>query len=147
MRLFFNRQTPVFMREFAEFAARDLGIDKLRGEVEIRYVYGELEANSYGLCWGDGSEAEIHIAAKQFGKPVSREDRLRTLAHEMTHARQYLKRELITSEDDTKNVGVAKWCGHPTLFNPADEHDTPWEVEARLMEEKIYMKWLARKGV
>ena len=145
MIIHFNKQTPEYIREFAYFAARELGMDRLRGECEIRYVYGELEENSFGLCWGDGRETEIHIASRQYGRTISREDKLKTVAHEMTHARQYLKRELISNKDDVNdnNVAVAKWCGHPTLFNLADETDTPWEVEARLMEEKIYMKWLS----
>ena len=140
MHINFNKQTPEYIREFTYYAERELGLDKLRGDIEFRYVYGELDESCFGLCWGDNREAEVHIAAKQWGKPITRENKLKSVAHELTHARQYLKRELI-AKDELADGPMAKWCGKDMPYEYATEQNEPWEVEARLMEEKIYLKW------
>ena len=78
--------------------------------------------------------------AKQWGKPITRENKLKSVAHELTHARQYLKRELV-AKDELTDGPMAKWCGKDMPYEYATEQNEPWEVEARLMEEKIYLKW------
>lgn len=142
MQLFFSNNTPKYARVFAFFAAREIGLDKLRGTVEInwkRTIAGEC----FGLCWGDNREAEIQIATKQWGQPVSRQDRLMTLAHELVHAKQYLMRHLADSDQDGY---VTRWHGEDVAFDPEQEQNMPWELEASSVEEPIYFKWIEATG-
>jgi len=140
MLITFSKNTPKYVRDFTYFAARELGLDVLRGDVEFKYCQGSIQEESFGLCWGDNREAELHIATRQFGASINRENKLKTVAHELTHARQYLKRELVAADADVEKP-VAVWCGKEVQYEYADEHNQPWEVEARVLEEKIYLKW------
>jgi hypothetical protein len=139
MQLTFNTNAPRYMTEFAAFACLYLGLDRLRGNIEIEYKYGSLEDNCYGQCWGDKKDCEIQIASRQFGYPISRREKLMTIAHELTHARQYLKGELLPTEEGKR---TAMWRGTPIKYNPRCEETQPWEVEASKYEDLIYDAWV-----
>jgi len=128
------------MAEFIDFATNYLSINKLRGDLNIK-LKENLEENSFGLCWGDKQEVDIYIASKQWGQTISREDKLRTLAHEITHAHQYLTGHLVAA--DVEDM-VAKWLGEDYPYTLENEHETPWESEAVICEERIYNAWLNR---
>ena len=138
MEIFFSRSVPKYMQVYAHFCAHHLELDKLRGTIDLHLSRGTLEGDAYGLCWGDNREAEIHLGSIQWGKPIPVEDKLKTLGHEMVHARQYLRRELIARKD-----GIEKcvWKGEVCSFDMNDEEKEPWEVEARKLEESLYEKW------
>ena len=139
MQLLFTRNAPNYMTEFATFACRYLGLDRLRGSIEIDYRYGALDEECFGQCWGDTRECEIQIASKQWGEKISREEKLMTLAHELTHARQYLTRELVAKNSDEY---VSRWRGKDVPYDPATESTQPWEVEASEYEQLIYDAWI-----
>jgi hypothetical protein len=66
----------------------------------------------------------------------------RTLAHEMVHLRQFKHDELQYFDN-----GVIKWKGekfHPTTYMEDDYYLSPWEVEARGLEDWLMMKWRKR---
>ena len=84
MQVYLSNNMPKYMEEFAYFAMMYLGIHKLRGEIEIKLSKRNLAEESFGLCWGDRRECEVQIASKQWGEPVSRENKLKTIAHELT---------------------------------------------------------------
>ena len=139
MQVYLSSNTPKYMSEFAHFACKWLGIDKFRGEIYID-LKQTLEEESFGLCWGDRSICEIQLASRQWGEPVSREDRLRTLAHELTHAHQYLTGHLVPGETgEFKSV----WLGEEVKYSAEDEDQTPWEQEASTVEERIYDEWMS----
>ena len=140
MRVFFSPNTPKFLEEFGWFAIGELGLDKLRGYIDVKYKH-HLEANSFGLCWGDRDGAEIHIAHRQEWGPCSRVERCKTLAHELTHARQYLKRELLPNEEGSH---AAMWRGERVTWKGDDEAHLPWELEASVQEDLIYSNWLEK---
>ena len=139
MQLYLSENTPKFLEEFAHHAMASLGIDRLRGDLEIFYRK-RLEEESYGLCWGDRREAEIHLAHTQWGETLSKEERMKSLAHELTHAWQYLTGKLVADPDRF----VAKWMGTTIEYTPENEKYMPWEVEASKMEEEIYEEWTKR---
>ena len=86
MQLYLGSNIPQYMEKFIDFAVEYLGIDKLRGEIHMTYKT-RLEEEAFGICWGDRRECEIHIGSQTFGEKISREDKLKTIAHELTHAR------------------------------------------------------------
>jgi hypothetical protein len=142
MQLYQSENMPQYMTRFIVFACKELGIHRLRGDLHID-LKRNLEEESFGLCWGDRSSAEIQIATKQWGAPVSREDKLKTLAHELTHAYQYFTGHLIAGETDEY---ASTWLGETVSYTPEDENRTPWELEASDYEERIYEAWLNRNN-
>ena len=139
MQLYLSNNCPKYLEEFAFFACHYLGINKLRGNLQITLASKNLDEEAYGLCWGDRSECEVHIANYQWGEPVDRESKLKTLAHELTHAYQYLTGHLVAYD-----VGdyVSRWHGADFKYKPETEHEMPWEVEAVHFEEVIYDAWM-----
>lgn len=134
----FSPNCPKYLKQFAIFAMESLDILRLRGNVEIEYVQGSLEDESYGCCVGDNRETTIYIASQSNGESVSREQKLKTLAHELVHAKQYLTRELISSESDEY---AGRWKGKMVRENEYSHFLLPWEVEAEAAEQPIYDLW------
>ena len=99
MQLYLSKNIPNYMDDFIRYACVYLGLDKLRGEINITYKT-KLDGEAYGLCWGDRRECEIQIASQTFGETISREDKLKTIAHELTHAYQYLTGKLKCDPDN-----------------------------------------------
>jgi len=130
---------PAYMRVYADFASNYIGLDKLRGEVCVKLKYGTIDYDSYGLCWGDNYGAEIDIATVTCGESISREDKLKTLGHELVHARQYLKRELVAPNAPKH---CEKWHGVDIVYEPKDESKMPWELEATRLEDEIYTQFI-----
>jgi hypothetical protein len=136
---YLSKNMPKYMVDFVHFSMQRLGLDKLRGEVHIA-LKGTLDGESYGLCWGDRREAEIQIASKQWGTPVSREDKLKSIAHELTHAHQYLTGRLKC--DLASDEYNSTWLGEQYRYRPEAEIRLPWEVEAVENERDIYNEWV-----
>ena len=133
------------MRVYADFASNYIGLDKLRGEVCVKLKYGTIDDDSYGLCWGDNYGAEIDIATVTCGESISREDKLKTLGHELVHARQYLKRELVAPNAPRH---CERWQGIDMMYDPVNESSMHWELEATKLEDEIYnafLKWSINK--
>ena len=143
MQLYLSDHLPKYMLEFIDYAVKYLGLDKLRGEIMIDYERS-LPEESYGECFGDRSEVAINIARTTFGVTISREDKLKTLAHELTHAKQYLTGKLKCDTDITEESKMWKsvWEGKTYRYKPENEPKKPWEVEAVKFENEIYCKYL-----
>jgi hypothetical protein len=145
MNLYLSKNMPAYMRVYADFASNYIGLDKLRGEVCVKLKYGTIDDDSYGLCWGDNYGAEIDIATVTCGESISREDKLKTLGHELVHARQYLKRELVAPNAPRH---CERWQGIDMMYDPVNESSMPWELEATKLEDEIYnafLKWSINK--
>ena len=146
MQLYLGSNIPQYMEEFIDFAVGYLGIDRLRGEISITYKT-RLEEEAFGVCWGDRSECEIQIGSTTFGEKISREDKLKTIAHELTHARQYLTGQLKCDTSCTTENKMWKsiWEGKVYRYRPQNEVNKPWETEAVELESEIYEEWLERQ--
>jgi hypothetical protein len=95
-------------------------------EIEINII-PQLESGNYGECLGDRNGAEIYVARKdQDGKPFSEEDMAYNIAHELVHAKQFIKGQLNGNTDKWKG---AKWVTKATI--------QPWEREAYAMEVQL----------
>ena len=143
MQLYQSKRTPKYIDEFTRYAICYLGLDKLRGEISV-HLKSRLDAESYGVCWGDRRECEIHVAHTSFGERVSREDKLKTIAHELTHAYQYLtgKLKCDTSITEENRMWKSVWEGKTYRYKPHNEWNKPWELEAVRYENEIYACWL-----
>lgn len=135
MQLYLSNRVPEYMADYAYFACGYLGIDKLRGEINLNTVTRyKNDPSCRGLCWGDDREIEIQIANRAYNQPLSRKEKLLTVGHELVHARQFLTRDLVADEH-------TKWKGK-RFKHPKNEYNTPWEREARKLEKEIHKAWL-----
>ena len=148
MRLYQSNRTPKYIDEFTRYAMVYLGLDRLRGEITVT-LKDQLEGESYGLCWGDRRECEIHIASTSFGVKVSREHKLKTVAHELTHAHQYLTGKLKCDStcDEEQEMWKSTWGGMIHRYKPENEPKKPWELEAVRFENEIYYSYLEDKNL
>lgn len=64
------------------------------------------------------------------------EEKLRTLAHEMVHIKQYCKKEL--------NEEMSIWKGQEVDSDNIDYDDQPWEIEAHTLGDQIYEEFISQ---
>ena len=102
----------------------------IRRNVHIEItISNTCDDDLYGACWGDKKSIEITLARKD----LTLDQMMHNLAHELIHAKQYLKGELSPYKHMWKGKDYSK-CSYLTL---------PWEQEAYANEEKLYkFYWL-----
>ncbi len=119
------------VEEYIHALAKELGINRLYSKGIFVKFYTKLDHGAQGLCWGDHkSHAEISIARTSNGDAFTLEEMMQTLAHEMVHAKQYLRREL---------------CGYTMAWKGRKPRNykyenAPWEKEAYRLEEELFNK-------
>lgn len=89
----------------------------------------ELEAHQCGYFDYEDDELYISISHKLRG-----EEMVRTIMHELVHARQILTGQYVPGEGNMPGV----WNG---VMYTCDYHDLPWEKEAYALEESIYEEY------
>ena len=119
------------VEEYIHALAKELGINRLYSKGIFVKFYTKLDHGAQGLCWGDHkSHVEISIARTSNGDAFTLEEMMQTLAHEMVHAKQYLRREL---------------CGYSMAWKGRKPRNykyenAPWEKEAYRLEEELFNK-------
>ena len=93
-------------------------------DLNIRFVRQLDNGYSHGHATGDIGEVDITIATNF---PFLMQ--LRTLAHELIHARQFFSGQLSSDLTAWKDVDYSK----------ADYEDQPWEIEAHKYEDQLFM--------
>mgnify|MGYP003624246430 FL=1 len=112
-----------------EYVARLMGalkIHRFTSKLVTVKFKSELPSYAQGLCEGDKDYAYIQIG--KFDQTFLQQ--MQALAHEMVHARQFLRGQL-TAE------GVWKWKGRN-----ADNYaytNQPWEKEAYRLERELFL--------
>tara|TARA_R110001606_G_scaffold232113_1_gene379656 strand:+ start:70 stop:486 length:417 start_codon:yes stop_codon:yes gene_type:complete len=123
------------VKQYVESLAKELGIGRMWSKVIFIRFKTKLDNESQGLCWGCKNEgyAEINIARTSNGDVIPYEMLMQTLAHEMVHAKQYIRGEL--------NGYSLSWKGaKPRNYK---YENAPWEKEAYKLEKALYEKcWL-----
>jgi hypothetical protein len=118
----------------------DLYLDNLQKELKINRLYSRLiditfkkwvqEGTADGDCIGDTQYVKINIS-----KQLSFEDQMKTLAHEMVHAEQFLRGDL---------TDTFMYKGRN--FSECVYENQPWELRAHAQEEKLYKKCFPKKS-
>jgi hypothetical protein len=105
---------------------KSLNIHRFTSRIVSITFKGELDNEAQGLCTGDATSAIISIATKD----CSFLRQMQALAHEMVHAKQFLRGELSAE-------GVWMWKGRN-----ADNYaytNQPWEKEAFRLERELFL--------
>ncbi len=119
-----TRRLPI-VQMFVNNALEYMNIHDLEHtDLNIRFVRQLDNGYSHGHATGDIGEVDITIATNF---PFLMQ--LRTLAHELIHARQFFSGQLSSDLTAWKDVDYSK----------ADYEDQPWEIEAHKYEDQSFM--------
>ena len=94
-------------------------------------IVTRCDKQHYALCLGDKNSAEIELARGSGDKTFTLEEMMLNLAHELVHAKQFIKGELHPNLNRWKSLDYS---------NIAYSRQ-PWEKEAFLLEDKIVEKF------
>jgi len=109
--------------QYAYRLSKELKINRLKNrEITIRFK-NVMDDDAWGYCIGDFWDAEIQI-----NRTIPFEDQMQTLAHEMVHAKQFLRKELDGNSWKKRN------------YDHIEYEDQPWEKEANKLEKKLYKR-------
>ena len=128
------------VKEYSEQVLTDL-MPRLRRNVHIDiYVITECDEKNYALCWGDKDEVEIELGRKSGKKKFTLDEMMLNLAHELVHAKQFIRGEL--------HPTLYKWKKFKKDYAKTPNFKQPWEKEAYLMEDKIFNQfWKNGKSI
>lgn len=105
----------------AVFVCQKFGI-KPNVEINFRRMSNDL---NYGYaCHVDGNDYEIDIK-----RSLRMREMLTTLAHEMVHVKQYVKKEM------------------PEKLSEGDYWDRPHEIEAHGRETGLFIRWVEQNNL
>ena len=110
--------------------------------LDLSVVVKDL-GHAYGFCsWEDNN-----IKPREFTIELSRDlsgiELVKTIAHEMVHLKQYVKGEL---KERFKPAHVHVWHGDIIDVGNDNFYTVPWEVEARDMEQELFLLFEDRMG-
>ena len=131
--------------EYAENVLEHFFRGRLKRNVDVNIVLEHhLAGGCAGFCTGSKSEITIEIARnlKRSGEVehLSLSYMLRTLAHELVHAKQFIRGE-INGLNEIYNKDRIDYCKAP--YNTL-----PWEHEAFMMEDFLYkVYWQNRNKI
>lgn len=121
-----------------EFFSSRLITSQKRKHIEITVKYrkvidelGTVYVDDYNVL---GMPISFVIEVRQSD---SEEEKLKTLAHEMVHVKQYIRGEL--------NEQMSVWRGHKVDSDEIPYAEQPWEVEAESVALKLYDEYVANK--
>lgn len=114
------------VHEYVQNIAKHLKISRFKKPIVIEFVKNMPEAAGY-CSYGEGI-ISIEIAKNEF----TFMEMMQTLAHEMVHAKQYLRGEL-----DTSN-GIFAWKGRSA--EGYKYKNQPWEKEAYRKELRVFSR-------
>ena len=105
--------------------------NKLVREVDVHLKMASKQTD-LGYCHGDKNEVYIDSCRSHpnYLGDYTVDDVAKTLAHELVHAKQYLRGEI----KPTDNV----WHRTGTCYDEASYRQLPWEHEAYMMEDFLH---------
>jgi len=105
---------------------RALKINRLSSKLVLIQFKTKLDNEAQGLCMGDKTYAAIQIGKS--GQTFLQQ--MQALAHEMVHAKQFLRGELNCE-------GAWKWKGR--MADGYEYMNQPWEKEAYRLERDLFL--------
>ncbi len=112
---------------FSHQLKRNLGVRVIIRRKPMEF-YGLIEVVSYNTS---GRAREFNI---EINGTISAEDKIRTLAHEMVHVKQYAYDEL--------NSEMTLWRGKKVNPDKIPYAQQPWEIEAWTKGDKLYRSFM-----
>lgn len=131
-----------YLHEATEWCLQQLPLnEKVEGNIEIsvtRKCFTEYDADGFveGEVKKGIADIAIYINPKQ-----KKQEMIKTLFHELVHAKQIINKEFRVLPKTNKLVWKRKVV-HPKRFKIYE--NLPWEKEAYRMEKELYQKYINR---
>jgi len=105
--------------------------------IRVKFV---SNSNDYGAVYVD--DYNVVGEPRYFIMEIAKEDdlntQIETMAHEMTHIRQFVRNEI--------NEELTKWKSRKVNSDVVPYADLPWEVEANKVGDKMYEEFIEMCG-
>lgn len=122
------------LRKGLEFFAENLFTPQMSRHVEVRVRQRELGTwHGFASIEDYNSLGQPRSFVIELHKKDDDAEKLKTLAHELVHVRQYVRNEL----NDEMNT----WKGVKIDSDAIPYDDQPWEVEAIKLGEELYERY------
>lgn len=132
------------VRELVERAAfffeKELIHPRTAQILEITFHFKKLKG-AYGFCIYEDSNVRPREFTIEIDKGMSDENIIKTIAHELVHVKQYVKGEL---KERYKPNHFHMWHDELIIVNDDNFYDVPWEVEARKLEQELFLLYESR---
>ena len=122
-----KKQIEKIMNEVREYLLPRLKRDVGRDVPKVT----RCDNHHYALCLGDKDSAEIELARGSGDLTFTLDEIMLNLAHELVHAKQFIRGELHPSLNKWKRLD----CSNVPYSRQ------PWEKEAYLLEDKLIEKF------
>ncbi len=132
-----SRRIRKLVEDAAFFFESELIHPRTASILEITFLFKKLNG-AHGFCVYEGDHVRPREFTIEINKGQSDEDIIRTIAHELVHVKQYVKGEL--KEKHRPDYHMC-WLEERIDVGLSDFYDVPWEVEARDLEDKLYLKY------
>ena len=125
---------PKRLREAVDFFATELFTPQMKRHVEIRVRQRDLGTwHGFASIEDYNSLGQPRSFVIELHKNDCEAEKLKTLAHELVHVRQYVRNEL----NDEMNT----WKGRKIDSDSIPYDDQPWEVEGNELGELLYERY------
>lgn len=127
-----------FVRRAALFYASELMSKKVLENVYLRIKFSDkLAAFGYAEIIGYNDSRKAREFEIELHSGIGARNILKTLAHEMTHIKQYVYSET--------NESLTRWKGLRLNPDNIDYWEQPWEIEAHGMETGLFQKFAIKE--
>lgn len=107
--------------------------------VDIRFI-SQFDDRASGYCHGNKDHVIVEVAKgatwpEQGYVAYNQQHQLITLAHELVHAKQYIRGEINPYDNRWVKSGISQ------IYNDYAHQDRPWEIEAHSLQDMLYNKY------
>jgi hypothetical protein len=125
---------PKKLRDAIDFFASNLFTPQMKRHVEVRVRQRDLGTwHGFASIEDYNSSGQPRSFVIELHKNDNEAEKLKTLAHELVHVRQYVRNEL--------NESMNTWKGRKIDSDAIDYNDQPWEVEANQLGNELYERY------
>lgn len=133
-----KKQFRPYVKRAALFYAQELLSSKLQENIIIRIKFtSKLEAYGYAQILEYNSSRKAREFEIELHSGIGAADILKTLAHEMTHIKQYVYGEI--------NETLTRWKGLKVDSDNIDYWVQPWEIEAHGLEAGLFSRFAVKE--
>lgn len=129
-----NGKVPKLQLSAINYYADILFTPTKKQKLELTVKYPKL--NVYGLVYIDSYDlkGKPDSFVVEIDRSLSTEEKLKTLAHELVHVKQYSCGYL--------NESMTRWRGKKVNLSELDYENIPWEIEAEFYGLNLYESFI-----
>ena len=125
---------PKKLKNAIDFFATELFTPQMKRHVEVRVRQRDLGTwHGFASIEDYNSLGQPRSFVIELHKNDNEAEKLKTLAHELCHVRQYVRNEL--------NEAMNTWKGCKIDSDAIPYDDQPWEVEANQLGNELYERY------